>query len=491
MAIKKKEVVEKSNLMIGDQPARFRMGEMGNLGIPSFSGITVDELKGELNFPRSVRTYKEMTYHSAINAPLTLYENLLGKLTWRFKPQIEATPEQVKQCKIVESMMRDMKESWGDVIQNALTATIYGFSVLEINFRKREKSRGSLFDDGYIGWSNIPLRAQESIEKFIFSDDGSEVIGVKQNLTLVQNYNNRFGALGNPQIVIPRKKFLHFRTGKHRGDPYGKSPLRDAYLAWRYLMALEEIEASGVAKDLSGFPVLHIPMEFMSETASDNQKSFREYCENSIRNIQAGEQSGMVLPVAFDDASKQPLFKMELLSLDGKRGFDIDKIKTYYKNLILTSLNGDILTLGQTSTGSFALGAIKNSLTGQYAESLADGIVDVLNRDLARITYDLNGWDLEGMGTFDFDNLDVADLDTISKYIQRVGSIGLIEKDREFYNFVREQLGMDALPIDVEPRQEYLSEDTSKSGEGFKTPFEGTATSQTEGDSSTNNLENV
>ena len=159
----------------------------------------------------------------------------------------------------------------------------------------------------------------------------------------------------------------------------------------------------------------------MSETASDNQRAFREYCENSIRNIQAGNQSGMVLPVAFDAEAKQPLFKMELLSLDGKRGFDIDKVKTYYKNLILTSLNGDILTLGQTSTGSFALGAIKNSLTGQYAESLADNIVEVLNRDLARITYELNGWDLEGMGTFDFDNLDVADLDTISKYIQRAG----------------------------------------------------------------------
>ncbi|HRM83934.1 MAG TPA: hypothetical protein PLY99_16465, partial [Acidovorax temperans] len=65
---------------------------------------------------------------------------------------------------------------------------------------------------------------------------------------------NRFSSRGN-LINIPRSKFLLFRTGKHRGDPFGKSPLRDAYLAWRFLTALEELEATGVAKDLNGLPV--------------------------------------------------------------------------------------------------------------------------------------------------------------------------------------------------------------------------------------------
>ena len=76
----------------------------------------------------------------------------------------------------------------------------------------------------------------------------------KQNLSSINDIYNRFSKRSN-LINIPRSKFLLFRTGKHRGDPFGKSPLRDAYLAWRFLTALEELEATGVAKDLNGLPV--------------------------------------------------------------------------------------------------------------------------------------------------------------------------------------------------------------------------------------------
>lgn len=484
-------VVEKAQVMTGDQPARFRFGEMGNLGIPTYNGITVDELKQELNFPRSVMTFKEMSYHSAVNAPLTLYDNIIGKLVWSFKPMVDATPQEIEQCKIVETMMKDMDQPWSEFIRETLSACIYGFSVHEINLRYRRKEKGSLYDDGLIGFSSLPIRAQESIEKFIFSDDGNDVIGVKQNLTLIQNSSVRFANLQYPQIVIPRKKFLLFRTGKHRGDPYGRSPLRDAYLAWRYLIALEELEATGVSKDLTGFPVLHIPMEFMSESASPSHKKFREYCENAIRNIQSGNQAGMVMPMAYDENSKQPLFKMELLSTDGKRGFDIDKIKTYYKNLILTSLFGDILVMGQNTTGSFALGAIKNSLSGSFAETLADSIANTLNRDLARLIYDLNGWDTSRMGSFDYEGLDVADLDSLSKFLQRTASVDLVEKDRSMLNFVRQAVGLEPLPDNIEPRQEYLGGGTSRAGDGMQTAFPGTATSATDGNESENNLENA
>lgn len=490
MATKKKEVVEKAMVMADDTPARIKFGQMGNLGIPTYAGITVDELKTELIFPRSVKTYKEMSYHSAVNAPLTLYENIIGKLTWSFKPPIDATEEEIKICKIVHSMMNDTEQPWGEFIRDTLTSLTYGFSVHEVNFRRRYHSNGSLYDDGVIAWSGLPIRAQESIEKFIFSEGGRSIIGVKQNLTLVQDSSNRYAALETPQIVIPRKKFLHFRAGKHRGDPYGKSPLRDAYLAWRYLMALEEIEATGVAKDLTGFPVLHLPMEFMSENAPDSHKAFKEYCENAIRNIQAGAQAGMVLPSLYDEGSKQPLFKMELLSTDGKRSFDIDKIKLYYKNLILISLFGDVLQLGTTSTGSFALGALKNSLSGSYAERVADTITDVLNKELARTIYELNGWDISRMGKFDYDGLETADLESISKYLQRVASVGLLEKDRSIMNLTRELIGVDALPEDVEPRQEYL-DNTSKSGQAMGTPFEGSRTSVSGQNDNDNNLENA
>ena len=69
----------------------------------------------------------------------------------------------------------------------------------------------------------LPIRVQESISKFIFSEDGNDVIGVQQNLSAINDIYNRFSRKSN-LINIPRSKFLLFRTGKHRGDPLVSHP---------------------------------------------------------------------------------------------------------------------------------------------------------------------------------------------------------------------------------------------------------------------------
>jgi len=84
---------------------------------------------------------------------------------------------------------------------------------------------------------------------------------------------------------------------------------------------------------------------------------------------------------------------LDLLSVDGKsKAFDLNKIKDYYKNLIVTSLFSEVLQMGQTQVGSFALGSLKNSMTGLAAEQMTKTIAEVLNRDLIRQTYELKWW---------------------------------------------------------------------------------------------------
>lgn len=247
-----KQTVEKA---MDDKPDRFKLGESGYLGLNIFDGVTKDELKKELNFPRSIDTFKQMSYHSTVNAALTLYSNLIGKVQWKFLPPVDATEEEKRQVKIINEMMHDMEHTWGEFIGDVMSAQVFGFSVHEKVFRRRLKESGSKYNDGLIAWKKLPIRNQETIEKFIFSDDGNEIKGVKQDLTLVHDMYNRYSMRTDKTVILPRSKFLHFRVGRHKGDPYGKSPLRDAYLAWRYLTIVEEIESNGVAKDLVGFPV--------------------------------------------------------------------------------------------------------------------------------------------------------------------------------------------------------------------------------------------
>ena len=241
---------------VDDTPDRFKLSESGYLGLNVFNGVSNDELKRELNFPNSINTYKQMSYHGTINSALTLYENMVGKVDWLFKPVKDATEEELNQARIINEMMHDFTDqTWSEFISDALSANMYGFSVHEKVYRRRLKANGSRYDDGLIGWKKLPIRNQETIEKFIFSEDGNEIKGVKQNLSAVSDVYNRYSSRTNNEVLLPKSKILLFRAGRHKGDPFGKSMLRDAYLSWRFLSVIEEIEANGVAKDLAGLPV--------------------------------------------------------------------------------------------------------------------------------------------------------------------------------------------------------------------------------------------
>lgn len=489
MAKSNKTEVEKANNL--DQPERFRIGEIGYAGLSLFDGVTNEEMKRELNWPYSAKTYKEMSYHTSINACLSLYENLISKVEWRIVPPKKATEEEKKQAEFVEQCINDMDIPFRQVIKDCLSSNIYGFSVLEKVYRRRLYSNGSVYNDGKIGLKKIALRNQETIEKFIFDDTGNELIGVKQNLSLVANLG-----LGRSfkqmEIVLPRSKFMHITTGRNRNDPYGKSPLRDVYLAWRYLTVIQEIEAAGVARDLQGMPILYLPAQYMAADASPEQKAVYENFKNIIRNIQNNSQSGVILPSQADPDTRQPLFDLKLLSTEGgKKNFDTTKVKEYYQNQIYTGLFADVLILGQGGVGSFALGQIKNSLTGSAVESMLDNIVEVFQRDVIRQIYELNGWDISRCASLDYENLHAVDLETLSKFWQRVTSVGLVEKDRPVLNAVRTAAGVDPLPDDEEPRKQYMEGSTSRAGDGMKTAGEGTSNNPSGSDNSSTNLDNT
>lgn len=476
-----------------DTPDRFKLSEGGYVGLNIFNGVSNEEMKKELNFPNNLKTYKNMSYHGTVNAPLTLYTNIISKADWVVKPPKEATEEEKKQTEFIRECLTDMDQPFDELIKDILSMNIYGFSVHEKVYRKRYTSNGSKYNDGLIAWKKLPIRSQESIKKFLFSDDGNEVTGVQQNVSNLSDPYGRFSMRDKLEVNLPKSKFMLFRTGNHRGDPYGKSMLRDAYLAWRYLTVLEEIESNGVAKDLSGIPILKLPPQYLSKDATPEQVAIRQYYERSMANLQVNQQSAMILPNAYDPDTRQPLFELALLSMDGKKGFDTTKVKEYYKNLILTSLFADILIMGQSATGSFALGQIKNSLSGAMAESMIREIKSVFNNDLIRQTYELNGWNTARACTLDFENLESADLESFSKAVQRFASTSVLEVDREVLNRVRESIGVDPLPEDMEPQQELLPAFASRSGDGMEvgTTGNGTAKTVSGDDTSSNNLENV
>jgi DNA-binding transcriptional regulator YhcF (GntR family) len=469
-------------------PAKFKLGEIGATGLMMFTGITADEAYRELTWPQSARTYKKMSYHTAVNSCLSLYDNIISKVQWRIVPPENATAKEIKQSKFIESCLGDMESSFKSVIRDCLSSNVYGFAILEKVYRKRYKSQGSLYDDGLIGLKKLALRTPETIERFIVDYETNEIMGVRQNLGLTGVYSSITNQIRN----IPKSKYMHVTTGRSRADPFGKSPLRDVYLAWRYLEVVQELEAAGLSKDLNGIPVLKVPAQYLSADASPDQQLQAENFKNIARNLQAGAQAGVLLPSSMDEQTRTPLFDLQLLSTQGgQKQFDTSKIKEYYVNQVYTAMHADILIQGQSTVGSYSLAQVKSTLTGAAVEQMLTNIADAFQRDVIRQIYELNGYDISRLPTLDYEGVTEVDLDTLSKAYQRLASTGMIEKDRTVLNAVRRALGVDPKPQDEPPNKDELGEVTSRSGDGLKSAGFGTSNSVTGADHSSNNLDNA
>lgn len=474
-----------------DKPEAFTLtGEMGVTGQRMFGGIPQEEIRTELNFPKTLSTYKQMLLHPACNAPISMYKAMLSKATLRVLPCSNPTAKEKKQAQIVETMLAEMDIPMQDVIASALTALDCGFAPLEKVFRIRTKENGSMYDDGLIGIKKLALRHQGSVDNFVFDDDGNEVLGMKQNLAYVNDPFGRYKTRTSSTVVLPREKFMLFTVGGNKSNPYGTSPLRNVFLPWKYLQAIEELEASGVAKDLQGIPFMKIPAQYMSAEATPEQKLAYAGFQNILRNLQQNSQAGVVLPSDTDPETKQPLFDLELLATVGQKSFDTTKIKEYYRTMIFIGLSADILLMGNTQTGSFALGAIKNSLTSTTVESYLSDILRVFNEDLIKHIYLLNGWDVTRRCTLDSEGFAEIDLDSYSKAINRIGATGYLPRTLDVINDVMSKMGLDALPEGTN-LDDVLPDKTTKSGEGYKTTGAGTSKETSGSSGSELNSENA
>lgn len=468
---------------------KFAMNEIGYNGLNVSNGQIYESLKRELQFPQSITTYKQMSYDSVVASALNYYEHMMLKTNFEVKSHPEATDEQKEYAKFFQECLDDMDgQTWQDFVQEVSSMNIYGFSVHEIVLRKRLHSKGSLYDDGKIGIKKLPIRSQDSIAKWNY-DDEQNLTGVTQTIAKVGKRGQVLLSSKGEEIVIPRNKFLLFRLGKKKDSPIGDSPLKACYYAWKYKTTSEELEAVGLSRDLSGVPIAWVPPQIMAQEADAATQAQFEMWKGIVRNIHNNQQSGLVLPLMYDD-SKQPVYKFELLKNEGGKAYDTSSIKQYYSNAILTALSADILIMGQGSTGSYALGSIKGTLSAIAIEAKVKEICNVINQQLIPLLGRMNGWDLTRLPHLATDDLEAISLEEVSKFVQRTASVGLLPRTKEVVDRVLNLIGLDSLPEGTD-LDEVLPESTSKAGQELGNPLEGSRTTATAGNDNDSNLDNA
>lgn len=474
-----------------------KLGETGFNSLRVVAGIPYEECQRELQFPQSIQTFKKMKRDSTVAPALNFVEMMIARAQWDLEIPKGYEDELKDKTEFVRQNMNDMEHSWFSFIKQAATFNTFGFAVIEKVFRKRLKSNGSKYDDGLIGIKKLPLRAQDSLIGWEWTNQGRDLDGVWQAVIKPAGYQQGTylrtltDATFGEKVKIPRKKFMLFRTGNDKDSPLGCSPLISCYESWKYKKALEVVEGQGVSADMQGFKILYIPPRYLTEDATPEDKEVAAHYQRILKNMHVGEQSAAIFPLVLDENGKR-MFDFEIVSVSGSKAYDTNKIINRYSLEILTALGADFLVLGQGSGGSFALSDNKQAIGEIAIEAKLAEIQDQLNHDLIPQLFSLNGWSTEVLPKFVFRGVDKPDLDVLSKWVQRLGAAGLIPQTPETVDWLCEQAGMPYKLDEDMDREEFLSHLTaysSNAGEG--TGNGGTATSPTASDTSISNTENA
>lgn len=409
------------------------MIEMGVTGIKRAGGYVDEEFLPALRGRKAVKVFKEMAQNdSIVGALLFAIDKLIREVEWKVSP-CDQTPEGQQAAEFLESIMDDMSHSWDDFIGEVLSMLVFGWSWHEVVYKRRigpwekDGAKKSKYTDGLIGIRKLPIRSQETLLRWVFDENG----GIKAMTQLAPPHYKT--------VSIPIERSLLFRTQVAKGNPEGVSLLRTAYRSWYFKKRLEEFEAIGVERDLAGMPVAKVPSDYLSAKKGTKQHATVEAFRKMVRGVRRDENEGLVLPVAYDENTKQPLFDFELMSSGGARQFDTTSIIQRYEQRILMSVLADFILVGHEGVGSYSMHTDKTGIFRAALNSISNTIADTLNRHLVPKIFEINGWKPEELPKFEPTNVDPPDLAQLASFITSTAGAGMQWfPDPELEKFIRD-----------------------------------------------------
>lgn len=398
--------------------------EVGRTGLKRWGGRIHEEFLPELSGMNAIRVYREMRENDpVIGSILFAIEMLMRQVSWRVDP-VSQNNADLEAAEFLESCLEDMSQTWGDTISEVLSFLVYGWSFHETVYKRRlgeskDPTKNSKHKDGRIGWRKLPIRAQETLMEWEFDESGG-VQGMRQQPP--PDFISR---------TVPMDKALLFRTRTEKGNPEGRSILRNAYRPWYFKRRIEEIEGIGIERDLAGLPVLTPPENLNVWDDNDpDMVRLRQEAEQMVQGIRRDQMEGVVKPFGWD---------FSLLSTGGRRQIDVGAVIERYDRRIAMTVLADFILLGHEKVGSFALASSKTDLFGVALGAWLDSIAAVFNRYAIPRLFALNpGLPQEDLPQLKHGDIESPDLKELGAFIKDMTGVGVIIPDPELENYVRQ-----------------------------------------------------
>lgn len=413
--------------------------EIGVTGLRHNAGRISEEWLRRLQGKRGLKVYREISDNDDTVGPsLLLIEMFLRNAEWTTTPWSD-DPLHRFQADYAESLRHDMSHSWGDLMSEILTKMTYGFQLSEIVYKRRVGPEEILPEfrsrhtDRLIGIRKLAPRAQETIEKWHFDEDG----GVKGAYQIPP--------FGGHQVFIPIEKLLNFRTTSRLNNPEGRSALRNCVIAYHRKRDISEYEAIGINRDMAGLARIRVPGKILSDNPPPEMVGERERFEEILEGLHNDELAGMLLSSDTDDKGNH-LYDFDLVTSGGTRAFNTDAIITRYDAKLAQNFLADFILMGHEKVGSFALSSDKTSTFAIALGGWLKGVAEVLNRHLLPRVFRLNGWQTSELPTYQPGDFEDEDINTLFAAIASLTSVGHITPgDEATENHLRRKAGLPEL----------------------------------------------
>lgn len=407
-----------------------RMAEYGRTGLRQYAGVLYEEYETKLQGRRGVEIYTEMAESdSVIGAMLFAVEMLLRQADWSVDPGGDTKADE-EAAEFVKSCMNDMSSTWQDTISEIMTFITYGWSWHEIVYKRRmgenaDPKLHSKYDDGLIGWRKLPIRSQDTLWQWNFSEDG-ELVGMTQMAP--PDFSVR---------TIPKSKSILFRTKSRKDSPEGRSILRNCYRDWYFKRRMQEIEGIGVERDLAGLPMLTPPEGVNIWDQSDPMMAQQlAYATQLVQNVRRDALEGIVIPFGWS---------FQLLNGGSRRQFEIGSIIERYDSRIAMTILADFVLLGHQEAGSWALSSDKTEMFAMAIGTYMEIICEAFNTQAIPQLIDLNKEHFKGITAYPkmtHGDVEQDDAQKFGDLVARLVGSGVITPSEELAKEVCRRVGL-------------------------------------------------
>lgn len=422
-------MAEYPHVNIPQTPPTHELGTTGLRRGRGRSGVDSDFLPQFSSLSSRTKLYHEMASNNpTVGASLHAIKSLIT----RAPLIIEASGDKPRHKKAAEFVQRVLTPAMvRELLDMAVSAMmVYGFAVSEIKMAKDKET-------GWYAPVKFAPRAPRSILDWVWNDtDDSPVAFIQQDWA------------NGHELTVPMSRCMHFRVSRGDDDnPEGVSLLRPAYSSHFFMKRLQEVEAIGLERDLSGLPLIRLPGEMLDPGATADQKAALATFQTLLKDIRRDSSEGIIIPSDMDENSN-PYFSVELLSVSGNRQVNVSGvIERYAKSIAQTTLT-EFLYLGVSggATGSFALADSKTSLFTLSLRAILDAVADQLRGRVLGMVAAANGLDPELMPDVRFGAVEPPDVDLLAQFVERLTRSGFDLSDPATEESLREAASLPAAP---------------------------------------------